>query len=101
MIKYTLKNKQQMHFHTEEELQNYLKENPQLRISQRFGHGTEMINVSFEEFGFARGIINDGGYFIATTWLTEAEVQEARERGEISSRELGIEKWHLGRGNNI
>ena len=74
-VKYAIKEQQQKSFHTEEEIQQYLVDNPQYVINQRFGFGTKMINLEFYERGYAV-MDNSTGYNIPKRWLTPDEVEE-------------------------
>lgn len=75
-VKYTIKEQTQQSFATEEALQQYLKANPQLEINQRYGFGTQHINVEFYERGY--GVMGPGfnGRPVVQRWLTDEEVAE-------------------------
>ncbi len=75
-VKEMVKSQVQKHFNTEEELQQFLKENPQYTINQRFGFYTKMINVVLYERGYAFTKQNEIGYRVPTRWLTAEEVEE-------------------------
>lgn len=75
-VKQMIKESLQKHFQTEEELQQFLRDNPQYVINQRFGHGTKMINVELYDRGYAYTKQNAVGYRVPDRWLTEEEVTE-------------------------
>lgn len=74
-VRYTTKSTLQKAFNTEEEIQEFLKQNPQYVINQRFGH-TKMINVDFYERAYAFTHTNHMGYRVPKSWLTDEEVEQ-------------------------
>lgn len=76
MAKLMRKSQIQMSFKTEEELQQYMEQNPQYEINQRFGFHTERINVEFYERAYAETEVSPMGYLVPKRWLTDAETQE-------------------------
>lgn len=75
-VRYTTKSQLQKAFHTEEDIQKFLEDNPQYEINQRFGHGTAMINVEFYERGYAVMRPGFNGRLAPHRWLTPEEVEE-------------------------
>lgn len=75
MAKLMIKSQTQNSFKTEEELQQYLEQNPQYEINQRFGFHSENINVEFYERAYAETEVSRAGYLVPKRWLTEGETQ--------------------------
>ncbi|MCK1997967.1 hypothetical protein MPH47_12150 [Psychrobacillus psychrodurans] len=75
-VKYTVKSQTQQSFETEEELQKFLKANPQYEINQRFGINTRYINVEFYERGYAVMGPGFNGRLAPQRWLEPEEVEE-------------------------
>lgn len=75
-VKYAVKQTLQKSFATEEELQAFLEANPKYEINQRFGFGSQNINVDFYERSY--GILGKGfdGRFSVQRWMTPEEIEE-------------------------
>lgn len=82
-IKHMIKSELQQSFANEQEFQDFIADNPQLEVNQRFGFHTERINVHFYERGYAEVYRNKGGYLVPTKWLDDAEIAQARKDGLI------------------
>ena len=52
-VRHITKSQLQKAFHTEEDIQKFLEDNPQYEINQRFGHCIAIINVEFYEHDYA------------------------------------------------
>lgn len=75
-VQYVLKSQLTRHFDNEEELRVFLQQNPQYTSNQQFGHGTEKINVELYEYAYGFTELNNLGYRVPKSWLTEEEVTE-------------------------
>lgn len=73
-VKHAVKTQLRMSFSTNEELHQYLNDNPQYVLNQKYGH-TEPFQAELLEraYGFTE---NKAGYSVVTRWLTEEEVTE-------------------------
>jgi len=74
-VKLSLKSQTTKSFNTEEEIQKFLADHPELTINQRFGFGSSMINVEFYERAYGE-VDNSTGYNTVRRWLTDEEVVE-------------------------
>lgn len=75
-VKQMIKSQTQMSFDSEDELDRFMKDNPQYEINQRFGQHTKHINLEFYERAYAKTNMGPSGYRLVTHWLTEEETEE-------------------------